>query len=110
MRFGETLRGLLAEKGITQKQMAADLNIAASTLGNYIQNSREPDHETLKRIADYFDVSVDYLLNHGMQETDAESERELLRIFRSLPADRQELLIEEGKLLLRLYRNRLRDE
>ena len=61
MRFGETLRELLAEEGITQKQMAADLNIAASTLGNYIQNSREPDHETLKRIADYFDVSMDYL-------------------------------------------------
>ena len=110
MRFGETLRELLAEEGITQKQMAADLNIAASTLGNYIQNSREPDHETLKRIADYFDVSVDYLLSHGVRETDAEAERELLRVFRSLPADRQELLIEEGKLLLRLCRNRPRED
>ena len=61
MSFGCMLRKLLLDRGITQKQLAIDMNIPSSTLGNYIQDSREPDFKTLKQLADYFDVSLDYL-------------------------------------------------
>ena len=64
MEYGEVLREILEERGISQKKMAEDLNMAVSTLGNYIRDNREPDFKTLKRMADYFQVSVDYLLDH----------------------------------------------
>ncbi len=54
MQFGTILRRLIAEHGITQKSLAAKLNLAPSTLGSYVQNTREPDFELLKRIADFF--------------------------------------------------------
>ena len=48
MSFGEKLRILLEEHTMTQKQLAKELNIAPSTVGSYIQNTREPDFDTLK--------------------------------------------------------------
>ena len=62
MKFGDVLRELLEEQNLSQKQLAAELNISASALGNYIRNNREPDFEILKRIARYFCVSTDFLL------------------------------------------------
>ncbi len=54
MSFGEKLRILLEEHTMTQKQLAKELNIAPSTVGSYIQNTREPDFDTLKSIAGFF--------------------------------------------------------
>ena len=64
MSFGENLRTLIEEREITQKELARQLNIAPSTVGSYVQNTREPDFSTLKLIAQYFDVSIDYLLDY----------------------------------------------
>lgn len=100
MTLGEILRNLLIEKDITQKQLAESLNIAPSTLGNYIQNVREPDYEMLKCFADYFNVSTDYLLNHRANGATSHKEDELLRVFRALTKDQQEIFIEQGKLFI----------
>ena len=64
MPFHQRLRQLLDENEITQKKLAADLHIAASTVGSYVQGVREPDFSILLRMADYFHVSADYLLDH----------------------------------------------
>lgn len=106
MSFGDILRKLLNDRGITQKQLAMSLNIAASTLGNYIQDSREPDFETLKRLADFFDVSVDYLLGHRSKKANSFTEDELLHIFRSLTPEQQEIYIEQGKVMIKLNHKR----
>ena len=102
MSFGDNLRKLLNDRGITQKQLAMSLNIAASTLGNYIQDSREPDFETLKRLADFFDVSIDYLLGHCSKEANNHLENEILHIFRSLTPEQQEIYLEQGKAMIKL--------
>ncbi len=97
MQFGDVLRKLLEEKSITQKQLAENLNISASTLGNYIRNLRQPDFEMVRKIADYFSVSTDYLLDHhGIDETSA-LECELLRVFRAMSSEYREIYIEQGK-------------
>ena len=62
MKFCEILRALIEERGITQKQLAKDLCIAASTIGGYVQGTSVPDFNTLKRLAEYFGISSDYLL------------------------------------------------
>ena len=97
MQFGDILRWLIDENELTQKQLAADLHMATSTLGNYVRNLREPDYATLKRIADYFNVTTDYLLGHHPKPGAIDLEDTLLRVFRQLPPAQQHIFIEQGK-------------
>lgn len=62
MRFGELLAKLRKEKGILQKELATYLNVTVATISNYEKGVHSPDYDTLVRIADFFDVSTDYLL------------------------------------------------
>ncbi len=102
MRFGDILRGLCEETEITQKQVATELNLLPTTLGRYICNEREPDIETIKRIANYFHVSTDYLLDYQSDRTCSHIENEVLRIFRSMTAEQQIIYVEQGKAVVRL--------
>ncbi len=102
MAFGNVLRDLLCDKGMTQKELASKLNIAASTVGNYIQNSREPDFETLKQIADQFGVSVDYLLEHPSDNVNSVDEEHLLCVYRSMTSEQREMFMEQDKAIVRL--------
>jgi transcriptional regulator with XRE-family HTH domain len=102
MNFGDKLRALIEERGITQKELASHLNIAPSTVSSYVQNTREPDFVTLKLIAKYFDVSIDYLLDCRTGNTFSRQEEELLRVFRSLTAEQKEVCIEQCKVFVRL--------
>ena len=56
------LRDLRKAKGISQLKMAMDLNTTQNTISRYETGEREPGINELIKIADYFDVSVDYLL------------------------------------------------
>lgn len=102
MSFGDNLRTLIEERNMTQKEVAKQLNIAASTLGSYVQNVREPDFSTLKQIADYFDVSIDYLLGYNSGKTSNSQENELLRIFRSLSTEQQSICIEQCRVFVKI--------
>ena len=101
MTFAEKLRMLIDEREITQKKLALDLQIPASTLGGYVQGTSEPDFDTLKLIARYFNVSSDYLLDIPADLTRSGREEELLRIFRAMTPEQQELYLEQGKVFLR---------
>lgn len=101
MKFGDILRELLEDRSISQKEAAKDLNLAASTFGNYVRNVREPDCETLKTIADYFDVSIDYLLDHRKDSRRTHAEDRLLQMFHALPKKEKALFLEQGALLLK---------
>lgn len=56
------LAELRRELKLTQKQLSDKLNITRASLSHYEVNRRDPDTDTLKKLADFFDVSVDYLL------------------------------------------------
>lgn len=102
MNFGDRLRILIDERGITQKELASQLNIAPSTVSSYVQNTREPDFATLKSLAIYFSVSIDYLLGCRTNKASSHQEDELLRVFRSLTAEQKEVCIEQCKVFVRL--------
>ncbi|EAF0393011.1 TPA: helix-turn-helix domain-containing protein [Listeria monocytogenes] len=61
--FGDTLMKLRKSKNLTQSDIAKILGVARTTYSSYEQNRRMPDAEIQIKIADYFDVSLDYL--HG---------------------------------------------
>ncbi len=56
------IKELRKQKKITQKELANYLQIADSTLSYWEQGKYEPDNDSLKILADYFKVSIDYLL------------------------------------------------
>lgn len=62
MEFGLRLRKLREEKGISQVGLARALKISNSMLSRYEKNRRSPDYATLSKLADFFEVSTDYLL------------------------------------------------
>lgn len=55
------LKSLRKEKKLTQRQLASKLQISQSTVALYETGNREPDIDTLEKIADFFDVTLDYL-------------------------------------------------
>ncbi len=104
MLFHQRLRELIEENDITQRKLAADLNIAASTVSSYVQGVREPDFSILFRLADYFHVSTDYLLGYSSQKCAELLDDELLQLFHSLSPEQKEIYLEQGKAFLRFNR------
>lgn len=101
MSFSIRLENLIEENDITQKQLSLELHIAPTTLNGYVNQYREPDFNTLIRLARYFDVSTDYLLGLTSEKKPIPSalnpsEGNLIHLYRSLLPDRQELLIEQA--------------
>ena len=60
--FGVRLRALRESQGLTQNDLATKLNTARTTITLYENSTNEPDFNTLIKIADIFNVSLDYLL------------------------------------------------
>ena len=56
------LKELRKKKRISQLKLALDLNMNQNTISRYENMERQADYDTLIRFADYFDVSIDYLL------------------------------------------------
>ena len=56
------LKEIRKARGISQVKQAKDLSIAQNTISRYETGEREPGIDELIKIADYFNVSVDYLL------------------------------------------------
>ena len=62
MLFTNRLLFLINEKGINKKKFLDDLTLGKNSIVNWINRDNIPNGETLNRIAEYFDVDVDYLL------------------------------------------------
>ena len=56
------LRELRKARGITMKELGDMLGVSESTISLYENGKREPSYELLLKIAEFFNVSVDYLL------------------------------------------------
>lgn len=90
------IRELRLEKGLRQRDVAEKLGISAQSLGYYENWVNKPDPEMLIKLADFFEVSIDYLLcredEYGVIATSRVSqytadEKELIKDYRRLPGD-----------------------
>lgn len=72
--LGDKIKELRNKKGIYQQELANILSVSKSTVAMWETNKREPDLETIKKIASYFGVSTDYLIKWE-EEWDEEVER-----------------------------------
>lgn len=98
MQLGDRLRYLREKKGLKQTEFAERLRIPNQNVSNYERGFRQPDYETLKRFAEYFEVTTDYLLGHSDtphmtedQEFEAfAKDPDLKRWYRALPENDEE--------------------
>lgn len=103
--FQNVFRRLRTAAGLTQVEIAEKLEISRSTIGMYETGAREPNFETLEKIADFFNVDIDYLLGRTDRTTllpetagqysclNKKDERDIEKI---LNQTREQLLSQEG--------------
>lgn len=105
MKFGARLENLLEERNMSQKQLSTELHIAASTLNGYLRRDREPDFTTLIALAEYFEVSTDYLLGVTNLRSPAvsndeydDAEGDLISIYRALHPKEKDYLVKQAHI------------
>lgn len=62
MKMPIRLKELRKLRKMTQQRLAIELNMNQNTISRYESGEREADYQTLIRFADFFNVSIDYLL------------------------------------------------
>lgn len=75
MKYGDRLKQLRNEKKLSQQELADKLGINRSTYARYETSATQPDYETLQKLADFFDVSIDYLLGRTDNPTTSNNHR-----------------------------------
>ena len=71
MTLGQKLRKLRNDKGITQKDLADQLHVTFQTISKWESDKNEPDLATLKEIANYFNVTLDYIASDKEDSKDS---------------------------------------
>ncbi len=61
-QFGKKLKELRIEKNLSQRKLGEILSVCNQTVSFWESGNREPDLDAIIKIADFFDVSADYLL------------------------------------------------
>lgn len=116
MNHGNRIAELRDQRGWTQEELAQSIGIQRAALSHYEKNRRKPDFEILTKLADKFEVSIDYLIgrtNHTKTELDPDvrefvdqlelSDEDLLEKF-NLTVDGRSLSEEEAKRFIAFVR------
>lgn len=84
--FGEKIRALRTEKGLTQTQLADKVGLVKGSISAYEQGKKYPSVEVLIKLCSVFDVSSDYLigLSDDMNLMKSELTDEQMSMIRSL--------------------------
>ena len=107
--IAEKLKLLRKDFNVSQAEFASKLNLSKGAVGMYETNKREPDYKTLCSIANYFNVSVDYLLGRTDERQEraikekglSENEQALLDLFNCVPEDKQALVLSMIQVALK---------
>lgn len=100
--ISQKIKALRLEKELKQKDVAKAINIATNTLSQFENNKGRPSLEVLTLLANFFEVSVDYLLGieddfikPEVQTTLSYREQKLLKAFNLLEDDEKDKIIED---------------
>lgn len=98
----QRLKELRKENNLSQYKLAEELGVSRGLLSNYEQGSREPDFNTLMLIADYYCVSIDYLMgitNVKQRFLSTEEQNKYYSIFEDITGLEKESLDELQKYI-----------
>lgn len=66
--LGNKIKLLREELNISQEKLAQKINVSSSTIAMYETNKRQPNYETLLKLSEIFECSIDYLLRKIRQK------------------------------------------
>ena len=84
--IGKQLKSLRVEKNYTQAELAKKLHLTPKAISFYENNQREPDIDTLYKIADIFKVSIDYLNGKSKSRLTEGQDYITINVYGSIPA------------------------
>lgn len=97
--LGDRIKQLREENGYQAQFIAEKINVAKSTYSGYENNKSTPDYEILIKIADFFNVSIDYLLERTSKteinyNPEKDIEKQIIEIIKELNDDRSDFLFK----------------
>ena len=106
MNFGLKLKTLMEESQLTQTELAKSIGFTQRAISKWVNLQSEPTETAILKVADYFSVSVDYLLGRTdelgaslpVSQKLPDDEFELLRLYRILPPEFRRSLLDSAKL------------
>ena len=111
--FAERLKALRKQRNLTQEQLASIIGVERSSIGKYESKARIiPSDDVKYRIAEFFGVSVDYLMGYTdnpftstAESTLTDVEIKLLQDFRSLNKQGREYILQTMAMAVSIYKN-----
>lgn len=100
----DRIRSLANAQGLSLPALEVKLNLGNGTISRWSKSS--PNSDKLSRVADYFHVSLDYLIGRAPKENSpdelvlTEGEKDLLELFRLIPEDQQPVVLAMIKAAL----------
>lgn len=94
--IGKRLKELRKSRRLRIEDVCRDLNISTATLSRYETDKRQPAADMMQKLADYYNVSMDYLYGRAPVSEDSLSdyEREMLSAFRRVPNDVKDDIVD----------------
>ena len=106
--LGTRIKLLREELGLKQEDLAKKLSVSPSAIGMYERNLREPNNELILKIANFFNVSVDYLLGKSdIRNPEIEIDKDKINIglstkdYKPPTKEQQEKIEEFAKFVLK---------
>lgn len=93
--FGERVKELRLDKGLTQQELANFFYLNKSSISRYEKDKQIPELETLEKLSDFFEVSLDYLL----AKSDIKNPEEAIKVNTSNSISTKGLSDENIKLI-----------
>ncbi|MFW9968593.1 MAG: helix-turn-helix domain-containing protein [Candidatus Odinarchaeota archaeon] len=100
MNLSYRLKKLREEKGITTREISKIFNVSKSTISNYENDIRKPDYEMIKRLAEFYDVSTDYIIgNTDDRNIEVMKDNDIPEILRNVGYEEINIIKEAKKKL-----------
>lgn len=90
--FSDNLKKIRKEHVLSQAQLAKELGLGVSTIGMYESNVRKPSYDVLKKMSDYFNVPIDFLINDGNTKDNIAIEYYISQIEKLTEKEQQQIL------------------
>lgn len=98
------IKELRKAKSMKQVELANAISVSQAALSGYETGKYEPDFYTLQRIAEFFNVSIDYILGRDEKKPAAEDssgrEKEFVQLFEKLTPEQQDMVLAQLKGVL----------
>lgn len=100
--FGTNLRNLRNLKGISLNALGEELNVTGSAISSWELGKKEPNLDMLKKIGNYFTVSIDYLLSHQVSNSESQNKEVVSKLatkiyekYRDVPDSKKTMVEQE---------------